>query len=261
MDPASDGQDVILAVDGLTKVFRRHGKPDIVACKDVGFRVRKGECLGIVGESGSGKSTIASMIVRMNRPTSGSIVLDGTDVAACHGRQLRELYCKVQMVFQNPAGSFDPRRTLESGVAEGMRNYRGMGRHEALEKARKLLEDCGLPAELGRRYAREVSGGQCQRAAIARAIALEPKLLICDEATSALDVTVQEQIMKLLKRIRKNSGMAMLFICHDIALAQEICDGIIVMHDGVIVERGSADEVIRNPRHVYTKTLIGAVLA
>lgn len=251
---------IILEVRDLLKVFRCNGRSDVVAVDGISFSVRAGECVGVVGESGSGKSTMVGMIMRLIDATSGQVLVDGRDVLALHGRQVRELYRDVQMVFQNPVGSFDPRQTLVQGVAEGMRNLRGVSRAQAALRAEELLARCGLPVELANRHAREVSGGQCQRAAIARALAASPKLLVLDEATSALDVTVQKQILDLLFDIRQKTGMAMLFICHDIALTQAICDRVMVMRKGAIVERGSVDEVIGNPQHPYTLQLIESLL-
>lgn len=260
MGMAPENAPVVLQVNELKKVFSRKGTADVVAVDGISFEVRAGECVGLVGESGSGKSTTSSMIMRMTDPTSGEIVLDGVNVANLPKKQLKELYRHVQMVFQDPCGSFDPRRTLGDGIAEGLRNYKGASRAQALEQAREMLQHVGLPADFSERFAREVSGGQRQRAAIARAMVLQPKLLICDEATSALDVTVQQSIVELLGRMRRETGMAMLFICHDIALAQTICDRILVMEHGKIVEQGDARQVISNPQHPYTKQLVDSVL-
>ena len=161
----------------------------------------------------------------------------------------------MQMVFQTPAESFDPRRTLGDGVGESLR---GLSRREARQEAVRLMERCGLPGELARRYPHEVSGGQCQRAAIARALAMGPKVLICDEATSALDVTVQKEILDLLRGLE--GDLAILFICHDISLVQQFCHRVLVMHRGEIVEQGTPDEVICRPQHAYTRHLIDSVL-
>ena len=163
------------------------------------------------------------------------------------------------MVFQTPTESFDPRRKLGDGIAESLINF-GMRKKEAMVKAGQLLELCGLGKEYAERYPHEVSGGQCQRAAIARAIAIDPRLLILDEATSALDVTIQEEILELLNKLKTERNMTYLFICHDIALVQQFCDRVLVMHQGKIVEEGTPDEVIRNPKTEYTRRLIESVL-
>ena len=163
------------------------------------------------------------------------------------------------MVFQDPVSSFDPRRTLGDGIGESLRNA-GVSKAETEAQVRHLLEQCGLGAEFAGRYPHEVSGGQCQRAAIARALAIQPKLLICDEATSALDVTVQHQIMELLQSLRESSDMSYLFICHNLALVQTFCDRLLVMYEGKIVEEGTPDQVIFHPQSDYTKLLIDSIL-
>ena len=174
-------------------------------------------------------------------------------------RQLRDLYKNVQMVFQTPQDSFDPRRSLGDGIMEGMINY-GIKRKDAQKRMRELLAMVELEEKYAARYPHEVSGGQCQRAAIARALAVEPRLLICDEATSALDVTVQSQIIGLLQRLKEEMGLSILLICHDLALVQNFCDYVLVMYQGKIVEEGTPDEVIIHPKQEYTKLLIDSVL-
>ena len=199
------------------------------------------------------------MITRLIDPTEGKIVLDGQDITRLKGRQLQMAYRKMQMVFQTPTESFDPRRTLGDGIGESLRNF-GLCKAEVNRQVAQLLNQCGLPADFVRRYPHQVSGGQCQRAAIARAIAIQPKLLICDEATSALDVTIQMEILALLSDLRRELNLSILFICHDIALVQQFCDWVLVMYKGSIVEEGVPDEVIRNPQNDYTKRLIESIL-
>ena len=249
----------ILQVAGLSKTFKRKGQSDFTAVVGVTLSIMPGECVGLVGGSGSGKSTIAQMITRLVDPTSGTIMLNGRDVTSVRGAGLRAMAKDVQMVFQNPVQSFDPRRTLGHGIAESLRNF-GMDKHQARNRAVELLVRCGLPADFADRYPREVSGGQCQRAAIARALAPSPPLIICDEATSALDVTVQTRIIDLLRDIRRDSNTAYLFICHDMALVQDFCDRALVMQEGRIVEEGSALRVTTTPQHSYTRQLLAAVL-
>lgn len=248
----------VLRVEHLTKEYP--GKR-IKAVSDLSFSLMPGECLGVIGESGSGKSTVANMVTRLLEPDEGSVFLDGEDITKLRGKKKREIYRKIQMVFQLPAESFDPRRTLGDGIGESLCNF-GMRRGEALEEAEKLLVLCGLTGEFAGKYPHEVSGGQCQRAAIARALAVRPKVLICDEATSALDVTVQKEIIDLLDRLVRDRGrdLSILFISHDIALVQQFCDRVLVMYQGRIVEEGSPDEVIQNPQDAYTKRLIGSIL-
>lgn len=251
----------ILRVQNLTKTFTRSGQSNLTAVNGISFDLLPGECLGIIGESGSGKTTAVNLITRLLDATEGKIFLDGEDITLKTGKSLRMIYRKMQMVFQTPTDSFDPRRTLGDGIGESLRNC-GMTRHDADAQAARLLERCGLPAAFAGRYPHEVSGGQCQRAAIARALAVKPKVLICDEATSALDVTVQKEILELLNELRCEQGTALsiLFICHDISLVQQFCDRVLVMYHGDIVEQRAPDAVIYHPQNDYTKRLIDSVL-
>lgn len=251
--------DYILKVEHLIKTFVSQGREDYTAVNDVSFSMNYGEKLAIIGESGSGKTTIVNMITRLLDVTSGTVYLDGEEITNLSGKKLKQIYKKMQMVFQTPTESFDPRQTLGDGVAESLINH-GMKRKEAMKEAENLLELCGLKKEFAKRYPHEVSGGQCQRAAIARAIAINPKLLILDEATSALDVTVQKEILELLERLREERKMSYLFICHDIALVQNSCDRVLVMYHGKMVEEGKPDEVICHPKEAYTRRLIESVL-
>ena len=249
----------ILRVEHLTKTFIRKGQPDVTAVRDVTFSLFPGECLGLIGESGSGKSTTVNLITCLLDATEGRVLLEGKDITNVKGSARRRLYRRMQMVFQTPAESFDPRRTLGDGIGESLRN-RGLSASGTRRETVRLLGLCGLPEEFARRYPHQVSGGQCQRAAIARALAVGPRLLICDEATSALDVTIQREILDLLRRLRGELGLSILFICHDIALVQSFCDRVLVMYRGEIVEEGRPDEVIRRPRDPYTRRLIDSIL-
>lgn len=249
----------VLKVENLTKIFKSKGREPYTAVDHVGFELMPGEKLAIIGESGSGKTTVVNMITRLLESTEGSVWLDGQEITHAKGKELRDIYKKLQMVFQTPTDSFDPRCTLGDGISESLVNS-GMLKREAMKKAEELLHLCGLPGDFINRYPHEVSGGQCQRAAIARAIAIHPKVLILDEATSALDVTIQKEILELLSKLKDEFGMSYLFICHDIALVQNFCDRVIVMYHGKIVEKGLPDEVIRNPKEEYTKNLINSVL-
>lgn len=251
----------IFRVKNLRKTFSRQGQADFAAVNGIDFELFPGECLAIIGESGSGKTTAVNLIAGLLDATSGSVFLDGREITHLRGRQLRQVYKTMQMVFQTPTDSFDPRRTLGDGIGESLRNA-GVSRKETRERVGELLKKCGLSPEFASRYPHQVSGGQCQRAAIARALAIEPKLLICDEATSALDVTVQKEIIELLNALRSQQGrnLSILFICHDISLVQQFADRVLVMYRGNIVEEGTPDEVIRAPKDHYTKRLIDSVL-
>lgn len=247
-----------MEAEHLTKVFTQRGKASFKAVDDVSFTLKAGESLGIVGESGSGKSTLAKMLTRLTDISEGTLKFQGKDITKRKQRQLKEVYGNIQMVFQNPVGSFDPRRTLGDGIGESLRN-RGMKKEEASKRVKELLEQCGLDGEFAGRYPYEVSGGQCQRAAIARALAVEPKVLICDEATSSLDVTIQKQIMELLEELKDTHGLSFIFICHNLALVQSFCDKVLVLYDGKVVESGKPDAIINEPKEAYTKKLVDAV--
>lgn len=248
---------VLLKVEGLTKTFSKENKTGYTAVDHVSFQIDDGETVGLVGESGCGKSTLAKLITRLMEPTAGTIYLNGKEITKSRGKELREAYRQVQMVFQSPAGSFDPRKTVGYGISESMRNS-GMPKAERRRRTEELLEQCGLSPEYAGRYPYEISGGQCQRAALARALAIRPKLLICDEATSALDVTVQQQIMELLKSLKQENQLSLLFICHNLALVQSFCDRVLVMHEGKIVEEGTPEQIIQTPRSEYTKHFVDA---
>ena len=249
----------LLKVEDLTKTFRLQGREDVQAVREVSFAISSGECVGLIGESGSGKTTLVNLITGLEPATAGSVILDGEDVTKLKGKALRLAWRKVQVVFQTPAESFDPRRTLGDGITESLRNA-GVSKAETMERAAQMLERCGLTPDFLRRYPHEVSGGQCQRAAIARALMIEPKLLICDEATSALDVTIQAEIIALLQRLRRELDMTILFVCHDIALVQQFCDRVLVMYRGALVEQGEPTAVIQSPKNPYTKELIDSIL-
>ena len=250
--------DTILEVKNLSKQFYKNKKL-FTAVNAVSFTLQRGECLGIVGESGCGKSTTVKMITHLLKPDGGDIFLNGTDIQKMRGKSLKQLYTEIQMVFQVPQDSFDPRQTLGKSIMESMRNH-GVGKKEAKKRLGELLQQVELPAEIADRYPNQVSGGQCQRAAIARALAVNPKILICDEATSALDVTVQAQIIELLKRLQKEMNLSILLISHDLALVQYLCDHVIVMYQGNIVEEGTPERVISAPENDYTKMLIEAAM-
>ena len=250
--------DTILEVKNLKKYFKT-ARGTLHAVDDVSFTIERGRTLGIVGESGSGKSTIAKMITHLESVTEGQVFLKGKDITHVKGKALREIYQDIQMVFQIPMEAFDPRRTLGDGIGESLRNM-GISRAETRKRVENLLERCGLDAEYAGRYPHQVSGGQCQRAAIARSLAVSPDILICDEATSALDVTVQKQILELLIELKQKENLSFILICHDLALVQAFCDKVLVLYHGKTVEYGTPDEIINHPKEDYTKRLIDSVL-
>jgi peptide/nickel transport system ATP-binding protein len=219
--------------------------------------LRKGRTLGIVGESGSGKSTVARCIVRLIDPTSGGIRLAGREISDLSRRLLQPHRKRIQIIFQDPYRSLNPRITVGETIAEGPINY-GMPRDQALAKARDLLELVDLPPDAISRYPHQFSGGQRQRIAIARALALDPDVLVADEAVSALDVSVQAQVLELLDEIQTRLGIALLFITHDLRVAAQICDDVAVMQHGRIVEQGPAAQVLTHPQQAYTRALLDA---
>ena len=232
----------------------------IQAIKGISFEVNQGEVIALIGANGAGKTTTLHTVTGLISPKSGQVLFEGKDITRLKQSQLKEIYGDIQMVFQNPVGSFDPRRTLGDGIGESLRN-RGMKKADVEKRVAELLEQCGLEKEYAKRYPYEVSGGQCQRAAIARALAVEPKVLICDEATSALDVTIQKQIMELLKDLKEKKGLSFIFICHNLALVQMFCDRVLVLYEGKVVESGIPDDIINEPKEEYTRRLVDAVLS
>jgi ABC-type glutathione transport system ATPase component len=227
------------------------------AVDEVSFGVDAGTTLAIVGESGSGKSTIAAAVVRLIRPASGRILLDGTDIATLPEKRLRPLRHRIQMIFQDPYGSLDPHLTAQEIVAEPLRLR---GRKDRVQEARSLLDRVGLPASAYDRRPVEFSGGQRQRIGIARALASEPELLVCDEATSALDVSVQAQVLDLLREIQRETGVAYVFISHNLGVVKEISNQVVVLRNGRVVESGATDQVLANPSEPYTRALRRAAL-
>lgn len=252
---------VVLEVTGLDKTYtekRMFGAGrSVAAARDVNITLRRGEIVGVVGESGSGKSTVARCVVRLIDPTKGEIRINGTDIAQYSGSRLQPLRQRIQIVFQDPYRSLNPRIRVGDSIIEGLVNF-GTPRAQALEKAAELLRVVGLQADAMQRYPHQFSGGQRQRICIARALALEPDILVADEAVSALDVSVQAQVLDLLEEIRARTGVAVLFITHDLRVAAQICDTIVVMQNGRIVEAGAAEEVLTAPQQEYTRSLINA---
>jgi ABC-type glutathione transport system ATPase component len=257
----------MLVTEKLTRTFgggrRWYGarKPTVRAVDEVSFALEGGRTLGIVGESGSGKSTVARMLVGLLAPSSGSIRIDGREIAGASGRGRRQLRRTVQLVFQDPMGSLNPRRRVRQIIEGPLEALGGLARAQRRLRVAELMDLVGLRAEFGERYPHEFSGGQCQRIAIARALAAEPRLLVLDEPVSALDVSVQAQVLKLLKELQQRFGLTYVFISHDLAVVEAMADEIIVMRQGKVVETAPREQLFRAPEHAYTRELLAAVPA
>ena len=232
----------------------------VQAVDSISFSLARRELLGIVGESGSGKSTVAKLLTGLHLPTSGNILLDGKDITDAHGKERRALYTRIQMVFQDAVGSFNPRRTIGAMIGETICRLCTPDERDTKRRVAELLTEVGLPSSYAMRYPHEMSGGECQRAAIARAMAVHPEILVCDEATSALDVSVQAKIIALLLHLQREHGMSLLFISHDLPLVSSIADRVLIMQNGRIVEQGETSRVLREPNEDYTRNLLRAAL-
>jgi oligopeptide transport system ATP-binding protein len=242
-----------------TGVFRRH-TDDVKAVDDVSFTVEEGTTVGLVGESGSGKSTIGKTILKLVPATGGRVLFDGQDILPMSEDEFRPLRREMQMIFQDPFGSLNPRHTIHQIVAEALEiHFPAMSRSQRQERVAELLRQVGLKPEMMERYPHEFSGGQRQRIGIARALAVKPKFIVCDEPVSALDVSVQAQIVNLLQDLQAELGLTYLFIAHDLAVVEHISDHVLVMYRGEIVESASADAIYQNPQHEYTRKLLAAV--
>ncbi len=259
-EPLSD-RPIVVKTEGLAKSYAEGGwfraPRTVSAARDVNIAVRRGETLGIVGESGAGKSTVARCIARLVDPTAGAVTLAGENIARLSRARLVPFRRKVQVIFQDPYRSLNPRRTVRQSLVEGPMNY-GVKRAEALERAARLLKLVGLDEAALDRYPHQFSGGQRQRICIARALAMEPELLIADEPVSALDVSVQAQVLDLIEDVRKRLDLAILFITHDLRVAARVCDRVVVMRRGEVVEEGPTAELFRAPRQEYTRELLAA---
>ena len=253
--------DAVIRVRDLGMTYRSGGlfsrKPGVKASREVSFDLQPGRTLGIVGESGSGKTTVARSIMRLIEPTEGEIIVGGRDIAHLGKREMKPFRKKLQVVFQDPFRSLNPRWTIEQSLTEGPLNY-GVSYENAVTEAKRLLKIVSLPEDALKRYPHQFSGGQRQRIAIARAVALRPDILVADEAVSALDVSVQAQVLDLLAELQRDTGIAIIFITHDLRVAAQICDEVLVMKRGQVVEQGNAADVLGKPSHDYTRSLIEA---
>ena len=256
--------EALLTVRDLVKHYRAGGvfaakAPPVRAVDGVSFDVDRGETLGLVGESGCGKSTVGRTILRLQEPTSGEAVFEGHEVFRLGREPLRALRRRMQIIFQDPYSSLNPRMTVGAAIAEGIEIHRLATRRETASRVARLLEEVGLDPSYARRYPHEFSGGQRQRIGIARALAVEPAFIVCDEPVSALDVSVQAQVLNLLADLQKQRGLSYLFIAHDLAVVRQIAQRIAVMYLGRIVETGTTGALLADPRHPYTQALLSAV--
>ena len=257
---SSDGRSSpLLRFDNISMHFDDAGGR-VQAIDGISFSLAQRELLGIVGESGSGKSTVAKLLTGLHTPTGGNILLDGKDITHAGGKERRALYTRIQMVFQDAVGSFNPRRTVGAMIGETICRLCTPDARATEKRVTELLAEVGLPSSYATRYPHEMSGGECQRAAIARAMAVHPDILVCDEATSALDVSVQAKIIALLLHLQQEHGMSLLFISHDLPLVSSIADRVLIMQNGRIVEQGETSRVLREPSEDYTRNLLRAAL-
>ena len=252
--------EAIITVDHLIKEFKLPRKKEMFkAVDDVSFSVKKGTTLAIVGESGSGKSTVANMVLKLLEPTAGTVTYDGRDISGFKGKELLDFRRHVQPVFQNPYGSLDPMYSIYRSIEEPLRIH-GIGdKKSRAKRVRELIDMVELPESVMNRYPNELSGGQRQRIAIARAMALDPDVIVCDEAVSALDVLVQDQVLRLLNDLQAEKGLSYLFITHDLAVVRQIADEVVVMQHGKLVEHATTDEVFDHPKKQYTRDLLDAI--
>ena len=252
--------EAIITVDHLTKEFKLPRKKEMFkAVDDVSFSIKKGTTLAIVGESGSGKSTVANMVLKLLEPTAGTVTYDGRDISGFKGKELLDFRRHVQPVFQNPYGSLDPMYSIYRSIEEPLRIHGIGGKKSRAKRVRELIDMVELPESVMSRYPNELSGGQRQRIAIARAMALDPDVIVCDEAVSALDVLVQDQVLRLLNDLQAEKGLSYLFITHDLAVVRQIADEVVVMQHGKLVEHATTDEVFDHPKKQYTRDLLDAI--
>lgn len=265
-DLYEQSQKPILSVRNLKMYFHSLEKGSffkqktIKAVDDVSFDLFAGETLGIVGESGSGKSTLVRTILKLLKPTAGTVSILGQDFLNLSKKQLRLARRNVQMIFQDPLESLDPRMTVKDIIAEPLHTfYSNLSQSDVDIKITKIIQSVGLIPEHLNRYPHEFSGGQCQRIGIARALILEPKIVVCDEPVSALDVSIQAQIINLLKKLQKELSLTFIFIAHDLSIVKYMSNRVLIMHLGKIVEAGTKEDIYQSPKHPYTKTLLDSV--
>lgn len=251
----------ILELENVTKIFTTSQGKELVACNNISLSLEKGKTLGIVGESGCGKSTLIRMIMQLEKVTSGCIKYNGQDISKFTKEEIWKNRQKIQMVFQDSLGVFNPKMKIIDIITEPLINFGLLDKKDKEAKAEELLKSVDLPLSCLYSYPHSVSGGQLQRVSIARALSLEPEILICDEATSALDVSVQKNIMTLLDKLRREKKLTVIFVCHDLALVQSFADDIVVMYLGNMVEYLSSKDIVNNSCHPYTKALLTSVFS
>ncbi len=251
--------DILVKVEHLSKFFHISRKAVLKAVDDVSFEIKRGETVGLVGESGCGKSTVGRCLIQLYKPTLGEIIYDGKELSRFTGAQKFNFCKKVQMIFQNPYSSLNPRMTVSEIISEGIRIHEKLSEKEQKEYVEELLLKVGLNKEHMSRFPHEFSGGQRQRIGIARALSVKPEFIICDEPISALDVSIQAQVINMLKNFQREEGLTYLFIAHDLSVVKYISDRIVVMYLGKIVETGDAEEIYKNPVHPYTQSLLSAI--
>ena len=255
----SNISDVILETKNLTKIYEKSNNKKVIACNNINLKIRKGKTLGIVGESGSGKTTLVNMLMDLEKPASGEILYHGRDMSKFTKKEIWENRQNIQIVFQDPWTAFNPKMNVMQILTEPLMNYGRLKRSKRRQKAIELLKMVDLPEEFVTKYPQNMSGGQRQRLGIARAISLEPEILICDEATSALDVSIQKNIVELLVKLQKEKNITMIFICHDIALIESFAHEIVVMYHGEVVEVIEGGQISEKAKHPYTKSLLNAI--
>ena len=254
-----EASGILAAADRLTRHYALPGGSVVRAVDDVSFEIRRGETFGLVGESGSGKSTVARLLLRLEQPTSGQVFFEGTDVGRLSSRELRRARRRMQLVFQDPFGALNRRKTVAQIIGLPLRVHFGLKGQARKARIRELLELVGLRPELADRYPHQMSGGQCQRVGIARALALEPEFIVLDEAVSAVDVSIRAQILNLLRELQQRLGLTYLFVSHDLAIVRYMSSTVAVMYHGRIVESGPRDRLFESPMHPYTHSLMRAI--
>ena len=248
----------LVQVKHLCKYFKVGRHADLKAVDDVSFDIYKGETVGLVGESGCGKSTTGRCMIRLYEPTKGEVIYDGKDITKLSKAEQKQFCQKVQMIFQNPYASLNSRMTVKEIVGEGLKQH-GVPKNEIDKKVQALLETVGLNKDHMSRFPHEFSGGQRQRIGIARALSVDPEFIICDEPISALDVSIQAQVINMLKDLQEQRGLTYLFVAHDLSVVKYISDRVVVMYLGMVVEQAETEELYSNPKHPYTKALLSAI--